>query len=563
MPIVACPFSVIRSLLPALLLAVLPAQAPASVPAGEPSQQDPQPAVVTQQEQNQLRATAFKAENEGSYGAAADAFLKLSQSAPSRIDWVVAAGRCLGRTGRFREAIDLLDAGRKRFDGELDIEAMLARTLLLQTEHEPGMPHPEVIWNDAAEIAEGVLKRHPDHEDCRLLLAQARYLLGDWDEAVRQAEEAVTRHPARPGAHVLLGRIATDKFRRLLANYEQLQPTGQEQSDMVAEIHQERLRAKAAYEQAAALDPTRAHPLVALSQLAAMDGKDALAKQHLHTALAIDPDIGVDHDLLTAGLSIEERLKLYQGLRQHFEQTSKLPLRERNHKLATLHFHEGRAELDGLQFAAARTSFRQAIERNPEAKNAHYYAFLSAYHLQDYDDAEQHAAEYARKSAPAFADVLRALTPSDRVQIAAMVQFLGDRAFQMKRIENSRDLNHVTACLKDSADAWNNHAFLCRETGQFEAAYSSYQHGIEKEPESPQLWNDAAVVLQYHLPSKQNFEKARGMYEKSLELADKLLAKPDITNAQRTLATEAQQNAKANLLELAKQPEQAVAPSKK
>ena len=71
------------------------------------------------------------------------------------------------------------------------------------------------------------------------------------------------------------------------------------------------------------------------------------------------------------------------------------------------------------------------------------------------------------------------------------------------------------------------------------------------------------MVLQYHLPSKQNFEKARGMYEKSLELADKLLAKPDITNAQRTLATEAQQNAKANLLELAKQPEQAVAPSKK
>ena len=132
MPIVACPFSVIRSLLPALLLAVLPAQAPASVPAGEPAHQDPQPAVVTQQEQNQLRATAFKAENEGSYGAAADAFLKLSQSAPNRIDWVVAAGRCLGRTGRFREAIDLLDAGRKRFDGELDIEAMLARSAVLQ-----------------------------------------------------------------------------------------------------------------------------------------------------------------------------------------------------------------------------------------------------------------------------------------------------------------------------------------------------------------------------------------------------------------------------------------------
>ena len=71
------------------------------------------------------------------------------------------------------------------------------------------------------------------------------------------------------------------------------------------------------------------------------------------------------------------------------------------------------------------------------------------------------------------------------------------------------------------------------------------------------------MVLQYHLPSKQNFEKARGMYEKSLALAEQMLAKPSITAAQRTLATEAQQNAKANLLELAKQSEQALPPSKK
>src|SRR5690606_25681694 len=128
----------------------------------------------------------------------------------------------------------------------------------------------------------------------------------------------------------------------------------------------------------------------------------------------------------------------------------------------------------------------------PDAKSAHYYCFLCAYHLKDFDDAESHAASYARASAPAFADVPRALSATERVQIAAMVQYLGDRAYEQKRIENSRDLNHVTACLKDSADAWNNHAFLCRETNQYESAYASYQHAIPKEPTSPQLWNDAA-----------------------------------------------------------------------
>ena len=155
-------------LLAFVLLAALPAQ----------QQPDQAPAVVTQGKQNELRATAFKAEREGRYGLAADAFLKLVASSPSRIDWVVAAGRCLGRSGRFSEAIDLLDDGRKRFDGDLDIAAMLARTLLLQTDSVRDMMNPEIMWADAAEICEDVLRINPDHEDCRLLLAQARDLLG-------------------------------------------------------------------------------------------------------------------------------------------------------------------------------------------------------------------------------------------------------------------------------------------------------------------------------------------------------------------------------------------------
>ena len=117
---------------------------------------------------------------------------------------------------------------------------------------------------------------------------------------------------------------------------------------------------------------------------------------------------------------------------------------------------------------------------------------------------------------------------------------------------HSRDLNHVTACLKDSADAWNNHAFLCRETGQFEAAYASYQHAIEKEPNSPQLWNDAAVVLQYHLPSTEHLHRAREMYQRAIELAANVLADTGASPAAKKLATEARSNAKQNLAELDK-----------
>ena len=168
------------------------------------------------------------------------------------------------------------------------------------------------------------------------------------------------RHPKRPGAHVLLGRISTDKCRQLLASYKAQAPTGQAQSDMVAKIHHQRTRAKSAFQRAAALDPTRAHPHVALSQLAAMDGKDAEAKEHLRDALAIDPDTRVDHALLTAGLDWRARLEFYRRIQERFQDTTKLPENLRAPKIGSLQFQIGRAQLDGLQFRPARATCREA-----------------------------------------------------------------------------------------------------------------------------------------------------------------------------------------------------------
>ena len=510
----------------------------------------PAPAVVTQQEQNALRASAFRAENEARYSDAADAFLKLSQAAPTRIDWVVAAGRCLGRSGRFAEAVDLLDAARKRFEGSVEVNAMLARTLLLQTERDDGVVQPEVMWAEAAEITEEVLRRAPDNADCRLLLAQTRYLLGDWDEAQRQADEAVRRHPERPGAHVLVGRLASDRFRLALEALDAVGDDERARADAIAALHAHRSRAKAAFREAASLDPSRAHPHVALSKLATLDSKPDAARRHLHDALAIDPEVIVDHGVLTTGMGWQARRDLYRALRDRFDKRQDLPARVKARKAATLQFHEARALLDGLQLEAARRAFVAVKAADPGADSADYYAFLCSYHLEDYDGAEQHAAEFARRSAPGFADVLRGLATSQRVQIAAMVRFLGDRAYQQQRIENSRDLNHVTACLKDTADAWNNHAFLCRETGAFERAFTSYQYAIQKEPDSPQLWNDAGVVLQYHLASPENLEKARGMYERALALAATVSEDASATEPQRASAAQAAENARLNLAAL-------------
>ncbi|MEC8651890.1 MAG: tetratricopeptide repeat protein [Planctomycetota bacterium] len=511
------------------------------------------PAVVTQKEQSRLRAAAFQAQHEGRFSDAADAFLKLSRAAPAQINWVVSAGTCLGRSGRCAEAVDLLDGARKRFVGAVEVNALLARTLLLQTERDAGVVEPEISWAEAAAICEDVLRRDPTHADCRLLLAQCRYLLGEWDEAQRHADQAVERHPERPGAHVLVGRLAKDRFQLYLAELSKVGDDEAARVQVVKQLHEQRLKARGAFVKAAELDPTRAHPHVALSQLASLDGKRQAARDHLHDALAIDPEVAVDHAQLTSGLDWQARLELYRQLRARYEASAPHPPVQKRRKAAALRFHEGRALLDGLRFDEALEAFLKVREDDPAADNANYYAFLCSYYLDDHDAAERHAATFAQRSAPGFADVLRALKTEQRVQVAAIIQYLADRAFQQKRIGNSRDLNHVTACLKDSADAWNNHAFLCRETGEFERADTSYQYAIQREPDSPQLWNDGGVVLQYHLATPENLKKARQMYEKCLALAGTILADDDAPATRRAAATAAAENAKLNLAALDEQ----------
>jgi tetratricopeptide (TPR) repeat protein len=175
---------------------------------------------------------------------------------------------------------------------------------------------------------------------------------------------------------------------------------------------------------------------------------------------------------------------------------------------------------------------------------------MCAWRLDDHDAAETLAAAYAGASAVGFADVLRSLPPEQRSEVAGIVRFLGDRAHRDQRKDHSRDLNHVIACLLDSADAWNNYAFLCRETKRFDEAYAGYQHAIEKEPDSPQLWNDAAVILQYHLPSPANAQKAREMYTHAIALADKTLAESGSSELARDRARQARTDAEKNLAEL-------------
>ncbi len=489
-----------------------------------------------------LRERAAGAENNGRHAAAADIYLQLVARDPGRAEWVLAAGRCLGLAGRFNDAIDLLSGKRAAFPGLLEIPALLARTFLLRVERDPGILNPELAYADAADLALAVLDTDPDHEDARLILAQARYGQGDIEAALTAATEAVRRHPQRAGAHILVGRIAYDQ---LVAQKRLYAQSGGDRDAILRALDSARKDAETAFRRAAELDPERAFARMMLGQIAALDRDDAAALEAWGDALAIDPTTRVDHSWITTRTDPATRREFYRRARErHMVRQHADPV-----KAATLLFYEGLALYSQGNWQPARELFEQSRQQNPAFTNADYYGAMCAWRLGDQDGAELLAASYAAASAVGFADVLRALPPEQRSEVAGIVQFLADRAFGAQRVDRSRDLNHVTACLLDSADAWNNYAFLCRETSRFDDAYAGYEHAIEKEPDSPQLWNDAAVILQYHLPSPANHDKAREMYRHAIELADHTLTDGGSTELARDRAKKARDDAQKNLAE--------------
>ena len=132
----------------------------------------------------------------------------------------------------------------------------------------------------------------------------------------------------------------------------------------------------------------------------------------------------------------------------------------------------------------------------------------------------------------------------------ATLNAIAAKAFEADDVESSRDLNLVVAYARSNAAAWNNYAFLCRETELFEESLSAYRRALSIEPNSPQLLNDCAVILQYHLDSAENLAEARQMYERAIEQADAVLADAGASTDEKDRAQVARRDARNNLREM-------------
>jgi tetratricopeptide (TPR) repeat protein len=497
-----------------------------------------------------LAEQAIVAERRGDPGAAADLYLKLIEASPGNPEWVVAAGRCMGLAQRYNDAIDLLNGRRERFPDAVEIPAMLARTFLLKAE---GMLsegirdlNVELYLRDAVSTCEEILSAAPGHRDSRLILTQSLLQMGEREEALRQAEETVRRFPDHPGGHILLGRISFDDFAALRRRITASRPTGQVQADMIQSAYELREKARQAFESAIKADPTRPFPHKMLGNLQSWLGNTPAALGHYRQALVIDPQTSIDHAWVAQNIAADQRLSFYDATLQEYRQRSDA----NPANTIILDFHAARALMDKESWADAQGRFEKVLRYSPSDPGSLYYAMISAFWAEDMEAAEKHAAAHAVQSPAGFADLIRGLADSERENSLTVLSLLARQSYEAERLDNGRDINRVLAYVTNTVVHWNNYAFLCRETERFEDSLAAYRRALRIEPDSPQLLNDAGVILQYHLTGTETREQARAYYKRAIAVAEELLQDPDTAPESLELARQAMRDAEANLKQL-------------
>ncbi|MGH7152134.1 MAG: hypothetical protein ACREIU_15620, partial [Planctomycetota bacterium] len=193
----------------------------------------------------------------------------------------------------------------------------------------------------------------------------------------------------------------------------------------------------------------------------------------------------------------------------------------------------------------AARALRALLEKEPSLESA--ALLIRARHGAGDLDGVREALALAERIGPPSPAPPR--DPRGTRPLARTLFLLGDRAFRDGRLEDARDLFGLVTSL-DPADpaAWNNRAFLCRQTGRYEDAWRAYLGALRLRRDDPRLLNDAAIILHYNLGRDPRLASA--LYERAIECAGVLLLDPAVSSSARAEALAARKDAEENLRRL-------------
>lgn len=477
--------------------------------------------------------------------------------------WVLRAWMDEGRSNDTLDAIDRLARSGHSGPGMDYLYGMaFARRAEGQLAEGVGDSSIEMNFLDANGLLERALRADGQRfRDAYPALARSAWFTQDLELARWAADQARLLYPEEPAVWQQRGRVLMSQF--VLA---------QEASAWSPEAEELWSGAVASFRRALELygSPTEPQAELELARTATELGDAWLWKDEASeasaayaTAISWSPD-SMDYPRIYALLSSAPA-----GFRGALEQGAEL-LRahsgETDPRAGKLFWWLGYARFEAADWTGAEEAFALALERAPGAANAWFYVSLARQYRKDSEGALA-ALRTGWELDPA---AIVAAAGSAGGSLRAFEQLIGWCAENERNLDAALIAEMLAEAAPDEPRHWNNLGLFLRDEGErleleaskedapapdpalladlYQRAFVAYARALELSPDDPQLLNDTALMLHYHL--KRDLDRARSMYERAIELARERLAAPDLPAGDRERFETALQDANTNLEDL-------------
>jgi len=452
--------------------------------------------------------------------AALSAFVAALAADQDSVPLLVGAGRAAIELGEFSTAIQHLTRAASLDPESYDAVLFRARAFAAQGReffyggevNDGGM-----MLEDAANLllaAAGL-----DDTAAEPLLDRAYILmeLGDTEGADEAALEAMKREPSNIRALLLHGDAAFIRFQDSAAS-----------GKSAGEVKEMWNEALAIYEKAKSSAPEETGPYLGLAALYEADKKWDEASNAVMNALVLDPELLQGYNsLLRLFGDAEGREKLVALLEKLLVEIEKKYPNDLTRK-ATTSYYAGYAHFLNFDYEASITAYTAALEGNEEYRiGATYYLGRCRFALNEYKKASRDFFRIMAADPDAFIYYLS--NDPSWMEVCSALSYLSNFSYEANNLKMARDLiGGILMVVKNNSTYYNNYAFLCRETGEYELAYGAYQECLTLEPSNPAILNDTALILQYHL--HRDLDYAKELYNRAIVEAGKII-NDDSSNA--------------------------------
>jgi tetratricopeptide (TPR) repeat protein len=484
--------------------------------------------------------------------------------------WVLRAWMDQGRSNDTLDALDALDhAGETGADMAYLYGMAFARRAEGYVADGVGDSSVRMNFVSAVEFLERAVQADPvRYRDAYLPLAGAAWYVEQPELARSAADRAVEVAPAAAPAWLLRGRLALAQF----AEAERSEPgsavSEREWSEAVRSFQRalELFGAPAdAREQAQLADAATQLGHALLWRKRGPEATDAYATAIAWEPLAFPYAQAVEFLRDVKPAPDDERPCGFRAALELGRTRLETRVGADDPRAGTLLWFLGWARFVDADWRAAEEAFLGALARGPQYTNAWFYVGL--------------ARQYLRDSEGALA-AMHAGWDADPTSMVAVVAGAGgsQRAFEnllgwCAEQEPPRNLDAaflaemLAEAMPDEARHWNNLGLFLRDEGErlevdahrnetpapdravldelYARSFRAYERALELTPDDPQLLNDTALMLIYHVGP--DFPRAQGMFERAIALIGERLAQPGLAEEDRLRFEQSKADAEENL----------------